>query len=649
LQNSTNGWDPKSDAEVILSDPFQKDQSMKAIAQVLFALLVAQFPAVATQERPNILWITSEDNSSSWLGCYGNPQAVTPHLDSLASHGIRFTRAYSNGPVCAVARSTILNGAHAVTQGTHGMRSRHPIPANYQPHASYFRKLGYFCTNNSKTDYNFLGDDKAIWDECSGKAHYKNRASDQPFFAIFNFTSTHESQLFPASVAANRKRGIIPQYPRIDPAKVILPPYLPDLPEIRTDIAIYHDNITALDAQVGKALDDLKVAGLADDTIVIYCSDHGGAIPRGKRYLEDSGVRVPLLVYVPEKWRALSPFKSGQSVDEIVAFVDLAPTLLSLIGLDKPAQMQGRAFLGAKRVAPPEHPVAFLYADRFDETYGMRRAITDGRWKYIRTFSPHLPAAPYSHYQLDQPGWAAWQKAWKDGKLQKPFDDIWQAPQPVERLFDLSADPSEMDNLANKPIHAARLADLRERLRYEMIAAADLGVIPESMYLELAPGEPIASYLASRKEEIPALVSLAFTATAAKAEDLPRLISHFASPDPVTRYWAAQGCLILGKAAEPAAEALVKLLGDTSSAVRVAAGHALFILGRAEQGQAALVSELERASGEYAKINAMCALSEIGALDSITDEWLTRTLRDKDAGDLKRPANRILEERRLAK
>jgi N-sulfoglucosamine sulfohydrolase len=622
---------------------------MKQIALVLFAFIAGQFLRAASPERPNILWITSEDNSSNWLGCYGNRQAMTPHLDSLASQGIRFTRAYSNGPVCAVARSTILNGAHAVTQGTHGMRSRHPIPAIYQSHASYFRSLGYFCTNNSKTDYNFQGDDKAIWDECSGKAHYKNRATNQPFFAIFNFTSTHESQLFPANVVANRKRGIIPQTPRIDPAKVVVPPYLPDLPEIRSDIAIYHDNITALDAQVGKTLTELKAAGLAGDTIVIYCSDHGGAIPRGKRYLEDSGVRVPLLVYVPEKWRALSPFKAGQTVDEIVAFVDLAPTLLSLIGLEKPAQMQGRAFLGAKRVAPPEDPVAFLYADRFDETYGMRRAVTDGRWKYIRTFTPHLPAAPYSHYQFDQPGWAVWQKAWKDGKLQGAFSDIWLAPQPVERLFDLTADPSEIVNLANNPAHAARLASLRERLRSEMIAAADLGIIPEAMYAELAPGKPIATYLASRKQDIPALVSLAFTASAATADDLPRFISHLTSPDPVIRYWAAQGCLILGKSAEPAADALVKLLDDPSSAVRVAAGHALFILGRTEHGRTALVSELERAPGEFAKINVICALTRIGALDGITDEWLARTLGDKDAGDLKRPARRILDERRSEK
>jgi N-sulfoglucosamine sulfohydrolase len=597
---------------------------MKRIAQFLLALTAGQISLAASPDKPNILWITSEDNSSSWLGCYGNTQAVTPQLDALASKGVRFTRAYSNGPVCAVARSTILNGAYAVTQGTHGMRSRHPIPAIYQPYVAYFRELGYFCTNNNKTDYNFLGNDKALWDECSGKAHYKNRAADQPFFAIFNYGITHESQLFPSNVAKNRERGNIPQKPRIDPSKVVVPSYLPDLPEVRADIAIYHDNITALDTHIGKTLSELKEAGLAEDTIVIYCSDHGGAIPRGKRYLEDSGVRVPLLVYVPEKWRDLCPFKAGQAVDEIVAFVDLAPTLLSLVGLEKPSQMQGRAFLGAKRVAPPQDAVAFLYADRFDETYGMRRAITDGRWKYIRTFTPHLPAAPYSQYQLDQPGWAAWQKAWKDGKLEGPFRDLWLAPQPVERLFDLSADPSEIDNLANNPAHAARLLSLRDRLRSEMIAAADLGIIPEPMYAELAPDKPIATYLATRKDEIPALVSLAFTASAATTDDLPQFITHFSSPDPVTRYWAAQGCLILGISAAPAADGLVTLLDDPSSAIRVAASHALFVLGRTAQGKAALLSELERAPGEYAKINVVCALTRIGALDSITDEMVDK-------------------------
>lgn len=613
--------------------------------KTLLILLALISPALAA-ERPNILWITSEDNAWNWQGCYGNTEAQTPRLDALAASGTLCTHAYSIGPVCAVARSTILNGAYAVTQGTQHMRSRHPIPSIYKPYVTYLREQGYYCTNNAKTDYNFKGNDAAIWDACSGKAHYKNRPAGKPFFAIFNLTVSHESSLFPAKIAANRKQGLIPETPRLDPAKVTVPPYLPDLPEIRSDIAIYHDNVTALDTQVGKLLDELKSAGLADDTIVFYFGDHGGILPRGKRYLTDTGVRIPMLIRVPEKWASLSPFKAGQRTDETVAFVDLAPTLLSLAGLEKPAQMQGRAFLGTKRVEPAKDDVVFLYADRFDEIYGMRRGITDGRWKYIRCFTPNLPAAPYSYYQFGQAGWTAWQKAWRDGKLDARFNQLWETPQAVERLFDTQSDPWEIHNLATDPAHAERLATMRARLKSTMIQATDTGIIPEPMFSELSPGKPIATWLGGRKADLPALVDLAFTASAGKSESLPMLQPHLSATDPLARYWAAEGCLILGKAAAPAADDLTKLLDDPHSAIRVAAGHELFLLGRAE-GKATLLAELERATNEYSQQNVINTLTRIDALNDIPDAWVKRILKDKNAGEyLKRLARRLEKERR---
>lgn len=612
----------------------------------LLLLLASLAPLTRAADRPNILWIVSEDNAWNWLGCYGNTDAVTPRLDQLAKDGLRFTHAYSNAPVCAVARSTILNGAYAVTQGTQHMRSRHPIPAKYKPYVSYFRELGYYCTNNAKTDYNFLGNDNALWDASSGKAHYKNRPDGKPFFAVFNLGVSHESSLFPDVIAKNRKSGIIPQTPRVDPSKVTVPAYLPDLPEIRSDIAIYHDNITALDTQVGKLLDELGKSGLADDTIIFYYGDHGGITPRGKRYLEDTGIRVPMLVHVPEKWQALSPFKPGASIDEIVSFVDLAPTVLSIAGLEKPSQMQGRAFLGSRRVAPPEDDVAFLFADRFDEIYGMRRGLTDGRWKYIRCFTSHLPAAPYSYYSLGQAGWTAWQNAWKDGILKAPYNDLWIAPQPVERLFDTQSDPMEVHNLAGEPDHAARLATMRERLQAQMIAVADTGIIPEPMFDSLAHAKPIADYLAARKSEVPELVSLAFTASARDVKNLPELISKLSSEDPITRYWAAEGCLILGKAAAPAANDLTKLLNDSQSAVRVAAAHELFILDQ-PQGKKSLLEELDRAANEYEEQNVVNTLTRIDALNDISDAWVNRTRKDKKTGEyLQRLAKRLASERK---
>lgn len=608
----------------------------------LLIILTSALPILHAAERPNILWITSEDNSWHWLGCYGNEQARTPRLDALAENGLLFTRAYSNAPVCAVARSTILNGAYAVSQGTQHMRSRHPIPPSFRSYVSYLRESGYYCTNNFKTDYNFAGKDTAIWDACSNKAHYKNRPEGKPFFAIFNLTVSHESSLFPENIAKNRKHGIIPLTPRVPASEVVVPPYLPDLPEIRTDIAVYQDTVTALDTQVGKLLDELEAAGLAEDTIVFYYGDHGGILPRGKRYLEDTGVRVPMLVHVPEKWRSCSPFKSGEKIDEPVAFVDLAPTLLSLADIEKPSHMQGRAFLGPKRADPPENAVVFLYADRFDEFYGMRRGITDGRWKYIRCFTPHLPAAPYSTYQFGQAGWSAWRKAWRNGKLKEPFDRIWEAPQPVERLYDTAADPHEVNDLAGDPAHAQRLSAMRERLKEKMIEVSDTGIVPEAMFAELANGKPVATYLAKREDDMPALVSLAFIASASDVANLPKLVEGLASKDPLARYWSAQGCLILGKAASPAKDSLRELLDDSISAVRVSAAHALHRMGHAEDAETALLSELARTISPEAQLFAINALIQVKAQQKIPDTWIEKTLKDKSAGEyLKRFATQI--------
>ncbi|MGK0190674.1 MAG: N-sulfoglucosamine sulfohydrolase, partial [Verrucomicrobiales bacterium] len=459
--------------------------------------LLASAVALFAQDRPNILWITSEDNASQWMGCYGNNDARTPRIDALAANGHQFTAAFSNAPVCAVARSSILTGVYAPSQGTQHMRSRHKIPANFRPHTSYMKELGYYCSNASKTDYNFKGNDKAVWDECSPKAHYNKRKDGQPFFAIFNLTVSHESSLFPQKVKANRAKGIIPETPRLDPAKLSMPPYLPDLPEIRSDFAIYHDVITALDTQVGEILDDLKSAGLAENTIIFYYGDHGGPTPRGKRYLEDTGVRIPMIVHVPEKWSSFTPFETGEKVTEPVAFIDLAPTLLSLVGLDKPKHMQGRAFLGNKRVAPPENDMVFLHADRFDELYGMRRGITDGRWKYMRRFTPYLPAAPYSYYQFSMPGWQAMKNAWEGGKLTGYHKALWETPQPVDYFFDTQADPWEVNNLADDPAHAERMAAMAARLKAKMVDIKDTGIIPEPMFAALAKESTIQEFAQS--------------------------------------------------------------------------------------------------------------------------------------------------------
>ena len=598
----------------------------------LFFAIIICFGPVSAADKPNILWIVSEDNDSQWLGCYGNKQAQTPNIDHLAKHGVLFNHAYSNAPVCAVARSTILNGAYAISQGTQHMRSRHRIPAKYKSYVGYLKDEGYYCTNRSKTDYNFEGNDKAIWDSCSKSAHYDSRPDGVPFFTIFNLTVSHESSLFSDRIARNRRKGLIPKTSRITPENVTLPPYLPDLPAIRSDLAIYHDNITALDAEIGKILAELKAKGLSENTIVFYYSDHGGVTPRGKRYLKNTGVKVPLIVHIPEKWQALSPHTAGQRVDEVVSFVDLAPTLLSLLGIDKPQQMQGRAFLGSKRTAAPDEHYALLYADRFDELYGMRRGITDGRWKYIHRFTPHLTAAPYSFYQFGQAGWKAWQAAWEKDNLADRYKKIWEPDQVIEELFDTNADPWEIKNLAADPAHRHQLTKMRGQLRSSMINARDTGLVPEPMFKILGGNATIANYMESQHAMLPELVDLALMASERDIKNLDQLIKLTESEHPLKRYWAAQGLLILHNSVATAEKPLTKLLNDPFSAIRVAAAHTLFLIGNQERGRVALIDELNKGGNEYNQQNVINALRSIGALDEISQNWVDKTLADPKAG-----------------
>lgn len=596
-------------------------------------LLLLTLAPLSAADRPNILWLTSEDNAAHWLGCYGNEQAHTPNLDALAKRSVRFTNFYSNAPVCAVARSTILNGVYAPSQGTQHMRSRHPIPTRIKPYVFYLRQQGYYTTNASKTDYNFKGQDASLWDESSPKAHYKNRSKNQPFFAIFNLTVSHESSLFPARIQQNRTKGLIPKTTRINPNNINVPPCLPDLPEIRSDLAIYHDTITALDKQIGEKLTELEQAGLASNTIIFYYSDHGGAAARGKRYLKDTGVNVPLLIHVPEKWQHLSPYKPVAVTTDPTAFVDLAPTLLSLLGLEKPAHMQGRAFLGTHAQPLPDDHHLFLFADRFDELFGMRRGLTDGRWKYIRRFNPRLPAAPYSFYQFGQDGWTAWQKAWQDGQLSGRFASIWENNQPIEELYDTESDPWETTNLATNPAHNETIKDLRNRLHQKMVAVTDTGLIPEPLFQPLAGDNgTIADYARTHRQHWDQLLHFAKQATSRDKQFLPKLTSALSHEEPVVRYWAALGCLTLGPDAAPAKDALLATLNDEHSVLRITAAVTLTILN-APEGPQALVNELPKAQSESDYLYLMNAFTHTGTQDQIPSSLVTQSLKQKNLGE----------------
>ncbi len=420
--------------------------------------------------RPNILWLSCEDLSPR-LGCYGDQTAPTPNIDRLATEGVRFTRAFTATGVCAPCRHTIITGLYPMQSGAQHMRtvsrsSAKPKglppevrkrarerrlyeatpPAGVRCFPEYLRMAGYYCTNNSKQDYQFKAPVTA-WDDSSGKAHYRNRAPGQPFFAVFNATVTHESGI--------HGNGRSPR--RVDPASVAVPSFLPDTATVRLDIARHYDNLIALDAWVGEKLAELEAEGLSDSTIVFFFSDHGDGLPRCKRWVYDSGTWVPLIVRYPDG-------RLSGSVDEgLMSFVDLAPTVLSIAGVKTPDYMRGRVFAGDD--TQPPHDYVFMHRDRIDDTsFDTVRSVRGPRFRYVRNYKPQLPYLHPVAYRDRAATMGEVYKARDEGLL---TDAQWQwaAPcKPIEEFYDTQADPDNVVNLASDPAHAEELGELRSAL-----------------------------------------------------------------------------------------------------------------------------------------------------------------------------------------
>lgn len=565
---------------------------------------LAAATAAAAAARPNILWITCEDIGPH-LGCYGHPDAVTPNLDRLAARGMIYTRAWSGAPVCAPARTAIIAGMYPTTLGAEHMRSLVPMPPGTRMYPQLLREAGYYCTNNEKEDYNLLKPG-VVWDESSRRAHWTNRPPGRPFFAIFNHTVTHESQV--------RKR---PHTLVHDPARVRVPAYHPDTPEVRRDWAQYHDLISQMDARAGQNLRELEAAGLAEDTIVFFYGDHGPGLPRGKRFVYHSGLHVPLIVYVPEKWRHLAPpdYRPGGRSDRLVNFVDLAPTLLSLAGIPPPPWMQGTAFLGPH--AGPAPRFNFGYRGRMDERYDLVRSVTDGRYVYLRNYLPHLPHGQHVAYMFETPTTRVWKALYDADRLPPAQARFWQPREP-EELYDLETDPDEVVNLASSPAHQEVLHRLRTALQEHLRATRDLGFLPEAERErrrgDLAPGTFGAD---PDRYPLERILVLAEQASRPGPDTEARLSAALADPEPGRRYWAVMGHLIRGEAAVRAArEALRRLLADESPSVAIAAAETLGRFGDAADLDAALATLVGHARLDprqpYIAFEALNALDHLG-------------------------------------
>ncbi len=562
--------------------------------------------AAADAVRPNILWLTSEDHGPQ-MGCYGDSYAVTPHVDALAARGMIYTRCWSNAPVCAPARTTIISGLYPPSTGSEHMRSMVPFPAGKEMFPQLLREAGYYCTNNVKEDYN-LAKPGQVWDESSNRAHWRNRQPGQPFFAVFNSTKSHESQI--------RKR---PHTPVHDPAQVRIPAYHPDAPEVRRDWAQYYDKMTEADADAGAVLKQLDEDGLADETIVFYFADHGSGMPRNKRWPLNCGLHVPLVVHIPEKFRALAPadYKPGGKSDRLVSFVDFAPTVLSLAGIQPPDWMQGDAFLGTYQTQPRQY--LFGFRGRMDERLDMVRSATDGRFVYVRNYMPHNIYGQHLAYMFQTPTTRVWKQLHDRGQLTPVQDAFWN-PKPAEELYDLANDPDEVRNLAESVAHRGTLEKLRGAMHDWLRGIRDVGFLPEGeMHRRSAGQSPYDMARDGDRYDFPRVFAAAELASQLKPEALPELKALLRGSDSAVRYWAAMGILMRGQRAVQGtrAELLARLQDEAESPdVRIAAAEALGRYGDAADLDAALkvlvaLGPLDR-NGVFTAISAMNALSALG-------------------------------------
>lgn len=455
---------------------------MQRIARILLPVLLLgsgdfspRASAATKLAHPNILWLIAEDFSPH-LGCYGTQQVWSPNLDKLAQQGMRFTRAYTTAPVCSASRSAFITGMYQTTLGAHNHRSHrddgYQLPTGVRVISDWMRDAGYFTANLKQlpTAFGFKGTGKTDWNftyksQPFDSDRWDDLKTHQPFYAQINFSETHRKFRAPK---------------KADPDKVVIPPYYPDHPVTRQDWAEYLDSASELDRKIGLVLQQLETDGLADNTVVFFFGDNGQAHVRGKQFIYEEGLHVPLLIRWPKSFPVPQNFKPGTVSDQLIEAIDFTPTSLALAGKPKPPKMQGRVFLGPTSEAPRQY--AFGARDRCDETVFRFRAVCDRRYRYIKNFMPERPfLQPNDYKERSYPVWNLLKELDAAGQL-TPAQKFLTAPRmPPEELYDLANDPHQIHNLAasTKPEDQAVLARLRGAVEKWIVDSDDQGRFPE--------------------------------------------------------------------------------------------------------------------------------------------------------------------------
>ncbi len=606
---------------------------MKRLLLILAYLLLILYVGLAgacrddaVSDKPNILWLSIED-ASPHLGCYGDPYATTPHVDRLAEEGVLYRNAFTTAGVCAPSRSAIITGMYQTSLGTHHMRCRAELPEPVHPFPVYLRQAGYYCTNNSKEDYQFTTPENT-WDESSSEAHWKNRPErGQPFFAVFNYNGCHESGIANDAKYERVTEGL-DRHDR-DLVSGSLPPYYPDTPVTREDWGRYYDVMTAMDRWVGEHLAALEEAGLADNTIVMFWSDHGVGLPRAKRWLYDSGIRVPLIVRIPQSFRQDTQGEPGTETDELVSLMDLGPTVLNLAAQGVPTHMQGHPFLGIDLPDPRRY--IFGARDRMDERYDIIRAVRDERFKYIRNYEPFKPYYQYMNTPEKGRTMQEIRRVEAEATASEGVAAFLVQTKPAEELYDTVNDPHEMNNLANDSEFSEVLGRMRQAHDQWVVETRDLGLIPEAEINARQEKAGSAWGILQTEGSADLMGQIRDTASLSLQgiEMLTQLEEAVSNEDSAVRYWAAIGIGNLGEAGASAAALMESLLADPSENVRIAAARALCRMDRPKRALPVLVAILDEGS-QWARVQASNVLDEMDdqALPVVDD--MKRNLEPRD-------------------
>ncbi len=579
------------------------DIGISVVVLVLFTACKQKHDkAVERDQKPNILWIVSEDNSP-WIGAYCDSLAQTPNLDKLAANGILFTNAYSNAPVCAPSRCTLITGMYANGLGTQHMRSTYSIPDSIRFYPEFLRKAGYYTTNNVKKDYNTI-DRPQAWDESSKTATYKSRKKGQPFFHIQNLTISHESRLHFDSI------------PKTPTERVKLYPYHPDTPEMRKDYAVYYDRMQDLDMQIGEILNELEKEGLADETIVFYYADHGGPIAGTKRFATQQGLQVPLIVRIPEKYRHLTAYESGQRVNRPLSFIDFPPTLMQIANIEIPKQFQGKPFL-----QPDDHQdLVFGFAGRMDESMNMVRTVTDGKYRYTRNYFPKQPYGTHIQTLWKAPGMRSWHDAFLAGKTNAAQSAFFEA-RPYEELYDIENDQYQINNLVSDTQFSKVKGQLSQALTQWQLDIGDTGFIPELMLQDADETGHAYSYSQSEDYPITTIMALVEKVNTTPNTHREAFLEALASDNTVIQFWAAQGFLNVNPLSAKETITLKKRMGDARPEIGMVLAEVLF--QNDEQDHAiAFLNDMLNDEKLMNRVQALNAISRFSAVPKELKEKL---------------------------